>query len=111
MCQLSPDGNFAPVPVYLFGPDRMGLIPHGAHYVYVNNTVPTEGMDNSWQERVLLRQVSLVVQQGGDPDRTWRSFNTHLRSTAISFSMLVSFPFSAFLGMHLIATIFSVAFS
>lgn len=37
--------------------------------------------------------------------------STYLLSTAISFSMLVSFPFSAFLGMHLMATIFPVAFS
>lgn len=37
--------------------------------------------------------------------------HTYFLSTAISFSMLVSFPLSAFLGMHLIATIFPVAFS
>lgn len=36
---------------------------------------------------------------------------TYFLKTAISFSILVSFPFSAFLGMHLIATIFPVAFS
>lgn len=31
------------------------------------------------------------------------SGGTHLLSTAISFSMLLSFPFRAFLGMHLTA--------
>lgn len=60
---------------------------------------------------IFLSQSSLLMQQGGNPSRKWGFSSTHLRSTAISFSMLVSFPFSAFLGMHLIATIFSVAFS
>lgn len=36
---------------------------------------------------------------------------THLRRTAISFSMLLSFPFSAFLGMHFTANIFPVDLS
>lgn len=40
-----------------------------------------------------------------------QSLGTYFLRTAISFSMLVSFPFSAFLGMHLIATIFPVDFS
>lgn len=40
----------------------------------------------------------------------WRS-GTHFLSTAISFSMLLSFPFSAFLGMHLTAKSFPLALS
>jgi hypothetical protein len=36
---------------------------------------------------------------------------TYFLSTAISFSMLLSLPFSAFFGMHFTAKSFPVAFS
>lgn len=39
------------------------------------------------------------------------NIETHLRSTAISFSILLSFPFKAFLGMHFTANIFPVDLS
>ena len=37
--------------------------------------------------------------------------STHFLSTAISFSMLLSFPFRAFFGMHFTANIRPVSFS
>ena len=40
-----------------------------------------------------------------------RDSGTYFLSTAISFSMLLSLPFSAFLGMHFTAKSFPVAFS
>lgn len=40
----------------------------------------------------------------------FRAFTYFLR-TAISFSMLLSFPLNAFLGMHFTAYLFPVAFS
>lgn len=49
------------------------------------------------------------MRRAGPPPWHWDS--PYLWRTAISFSMLVSFPSSAFLAMHLMATSFCVAFS
>lgn len=67
----------------------------------------------NWQtEGMSVEETGDAVAMGTGVIRERGAGNgTHLRRTAISFSMLLSFPFSAFLGMHFTANIFPVDLS
>lgn len=78
-------------------------VPILSHYSERRGSFPEDAVP--WWTRSKVPLFSRKLPHGP------RSRCTHLLSTAISFSMLVSFPFSAFFGMHLIATILPVAFS
>lgn len=86
-----------------------GSAPWGITRCRLFWALPITPGDGCWQQGAMPGAGGDGTEQ--DPHPHTRTAPPYLWRTAISFSMLVSFPSSAFLAMHLMATSFCVAFS